>query len=83
MASRLKTLLPLWISKEKLGYVEGRKIMDIIILSHEIVHSLKYTDTPGMIIKLNFSKDFDKLSWKYMEATMQAFGFCEDLTSTL
>eukprot|EP00253_Pinus_taeda_P031999 PITA_31999 len=41
IASRLKPLLPLLISPEQSGYVEGRQITDGIILTHEIIHSLK------------------------------------------
>eukprot|EP00253_Pinus_taeda_P017696 PITA_17696 len=41
IALRLKPLLSLIISSEQSGYVEGRHIMDGIILTHEIIHSLK------------------------------------------
>jgi len=41
IASQLKPLLPLLISLEQSSYVEGRKITDGIILTHEIIHSLK------------------------------------------
>jgi len=41
IASRLKLLLPLIISLEQSGYVEGRQITDRIILTHEIIHSLR------------------------------------------
>lgn len=58
----LRPLLPLLISLEQTRYVEGWKIMDSIILVHEIIHSLKSTGTPSMLIKLNFSKAFDKLN---------------------
>jgi len=40
ITSKLKLLLPLIISPEQSGYVEGRQIMDSIILTHEIIHSL-------------------------------------------
>jgi hypothetical protein len=56
-------------------YVEGRQILDRIILSHEVVHSLKSTKSPGMLIKLDMSKDFDKLNWKYIKEFLLAFGF--------
>eukprot|EP00253_Pinus_taeda_P008343 PITA_08343 len=46
IATRLKPLLPLIISPEQSGYVEGRQIMDRIILTHEIIHSLKQTKKP-------------------------------------
>jgi hypothetical protein len=78
IALRLKPILPCIISREQLGYVEGRHIMDSVILVHEIIHSLKTTRTPGMLIKLDLSKDFDKLSWKYMHSILLAFGFSTD-----
>jgi hypothetical protein len=64
IALRLKPIIPFIISKEQSGYVEGRKIMDSVILVHEIIHSLKITRTPGMLLKIDLSKDFDKLIWK-------------------
>lgn len=63
IATRLKPLLPSFISEERIGYVEGRQILDDIIHAHEIIHSLKLTKFPGMILKLDFSKAFDKLNW--------------------
>jgi len=43
IANRLKPLLPLLISPEQSGYLEGRQILDGIILKHEIIHSLKHS----------------------------------------
>eukprot|EP00253_Pinus_taeda_P012529 PITA_12529 len=43
IANRLKLLLPLLILPEQSGYVEGRQILDGIILTHEIIHSLKHS----------------------------------------
>ena len=78
MANRLKPLLPLLISLEQLGYVEGRQILDGIIISHEVVHSLKTSKISGMILKLDLSKAFDKISWAFIKKILLAFGFCQD-----
>ena len=63
IANSLKPLLPLIISPELEGFVEGRKILDGIILVHETIHSLKNTKTLGMLPKLDLSKAYDKLNW--------------------
>jgi hypothetical protein len=75
IARRLKPILPTIISPEQSGYVEGRQILDSIILAHEVIHSLQKTKTPGMLLKLDLSKAFDKISWEYMRAILLAFGF--------
>jgi hypothetical protein len=55
--------------------MEGRQILDSVILAHEVIHSLQKTKTPGMLLKLDLSKSFDKISWEYMHAMLLAFGF--------
>jgi hypothetical protein len=49
--------------------------MDSVILVHEVIHSLKITCTLGMLLNLDLSKDFGKLSWNYMRAVLIAFDF--------
>jgi hypothetical protein len=75
IARRLKPILPSIISPEQSGYVEGRQILDSVILAHEVIHSLQKTKTPGMLLKLDLSKAFDKINWEYMRAMLLAFGF--------
>ena len=52
--------------------------MDSIILAHEVISSLKSMKTPGMLIKLDLSKVFDKASWQYLRAILNSFGFDQD-----
>lgn len=66
LANHIKFVVPLLISHQQSGYVEGIKIMDNIILSHELIHSLKSQKKPSMMIHLDMSKTFDKISWNYM-----------------
>lgn len=49
-----------------------------IILSHELIHSLKFERKPGMMMKLYMSKAFNKISWEYMKEVLVAFGFHKD-----
>jgi len=68
----------LLIAPEQSGFVEGRQILDGIILIHEVVHSLKHSNTPGMLVKLDLSKAYDKLNWDFMRSMLRAFGFCNE-----
>jgi hypothetical protein len=72
---RLKPILPFIISHEQSRYVEGRQIKDSVILSYEVIHSLKSTSILDMLIKLDLSKSFDKLSWQYMSSLLLAISF--------
>jgi hypothetical protein len=62
IASRLKPILPLIIAKEKEGFIEGRKILDGIIVSHEDIHSLKVSKKVIMMMKLDMSKAYDRMN---------------------
>lgn len=75
IANRLKPILPLIIFEEKSGYVEGRQILDNILLAQEMIHTLQSRNIPGMLIQLDLSKAFDKINWNYLEAILNAFGF--------
>eukprot|EP00253_Pinus_taeda_P018445 PITA_18445 len=76
IANRLKTILPGIISEEQSGYVEGRQIFDNILLAQEMIHSLHSRNVEGMLMQLDLSKAYDKVSWRYLEAVLKAFGFC-------
>ena len=62
ITNQIKPLLPNLVSKDQTGYVEGRKILDNIILTQELIHSLKLNHTRRMLIKLDMPKAFDNIS---------------------
>eukprot|EP00253_Pinus_taeda_P023623 PITA_23623 len=77
IANRLKMILPGIISQEQSGYVEGRQILDNILLAQEMIHSLHSRKVVGMLMQLDLSKAYDKVSWTYLEAILKAFGFSQ------
>ena len=75
IVNRLKALLPALVSEEKIGYVEGRQILNNIIQAHEVVHSLKSNKQASMIIQLDLVKSYDKVSSSYIRVVLKAYGF--------
>ena len=63
--------------------MEGKQIFDGIILVHETIHSLKATKSPGMLLKLDLSKSYDKLNWHFLEGILKAFGFADEWTNSI
>ena len=61
MENRLKPLMLGLISLEQSGFVEGRQILDGIILTQEMIHSMKQTKTTCMLIKVDLEKAYDKV----------------------
>eukprot|EP00253_Pinus_taeda_P022384 PITA_22384 len=56
IANRLKMILPSIISREQSSYVEGRQILDNILLAQEMIHSLHSRKVAGMLMQLDLSK---------------------------
>eukprot|EP00253_Pinus_taeda_P026566 PITA_26566 len=75
VAKRLKPLLPSIISPEQTGFVEGRQILDGLAVAQEMIHSLNQNKRKGMMIKLDLSKAYDCLNWRYLCAVLEAYGF--------
>ena len=75
MANMIKPLTSGLISLEKSSFIEGREILDGIILTHEMIHSLKQTKSPGMLIKVDLAKACDKVNWRFLKAMLKSFGF--------
>ena len=75
MVNRLKPILHDIISSKQTGFVKCRQILDGIITVQEAMHSLKEKKVKGMLIKLDLSKAYDRLSWSYLREILVAFGF--------
>ncbi|XP_057871389.2 uncharacterized protein LOC131077832 [Cryptomeria japonica] len=81
IAERLKPLLGALISTEQGGYVEGRQILDGVVIASEVIHSMASSKERAMFIKLDMAKAYDRVSWEFLQNILLAFGFKEEWVS--
>ncbi|KAK4381552.1 putative mitochondrial protein [Sesamum angolense] len=70
IANRLKPLLDNIISSCQAAFVPGRLITDNVLLAFEVNHYLntkKWGEKGYMALKLDISKAYDKVEWKFLE----------------
>jgi len=60
---RFQPFLDKIISPSHKGFVPGRQILDAIITTHETIHSMAKSRILGMVLKLDISKAYDRVSW--------------------
>ncbi|XP_066396066.1 uncharacterized protein [Miscanthus floridulus] len=74
---RLNRVADKVISHTQSAFVPGRYILDGVVVIHEVLHELPSTKQSGIILKLDFEKAYDKMSWRFLEEAMQKKGFNE------
>lgn len=75
LANKIKLVIPSIISEEQSAFVEGRSILDGILIANEIVDWWKKTKRRGIILKLDFEKAYDSVNWSFLLAMMKNLGF--------
>ena len=67
------------ISPSQTAFIKGRYILDGAVMLHEIVHELQTKKMEGVILKIDFEKAYDSISWDFVEEMMTSKGFCQKL----
>jgi hypothetical protein len=78
LANRLKTLLPTIVSESQSAFIPGRLITDNILVAFETLHHMQHQKTGklgSMALKLDMSKAYDRVEWRYLKGVMEKMGF--------
>lgn len=62
---RLKVVLPCIISDCQAAFVQGRQIMDAILVASLTVEDWKLNNNKGFLLKLDLEKAQDKVDWNF------------------
>jgi Reverse transcriptase (RNA-dependent DNA polymerase) len=75
LANRLATKLPSLISIKQTTFMGGRHIANNFIITRELLHHIQRGGNPTVFLKINFTKAFDSVNWKFLANVMRARGF--------
>lgn len=66
----LRKLLPQVIQEGHSAFLPSRYILDAVMVQHETITWAKESAQPLAMLKLDFSKAYDMVSWKFLYAVM-------------
>ena len=66
LANRIKRVMSLIISQAQNAFVEGRQILDIVLIANEAVDSILREKESGLLCKLDIEKAYDHISWDFL-----------------
>ena len=75
VANRIDTVIDKLIHHHQKGFLKARRISSNILKVLEIIRKTKDSDIDGLILSVDFSKCFDKISFSAIFGALQYFGF--------
>ena len=58
--------------------MQGRNILDEVVILHETVHEMHRKKLNGVILKIDFEKAYDKVKWSFLQQTLRMKGFSDE-----
>ena len=75
LANRIKSVMRLIISQSQNAFVEGRQILDAVLIANEAVDSTLRRKEKGILCKLDIEKAYDHIRWDFIQQTLERMGF--------
>ncbi|KAJ4771882.1 LINE-1 reverse transcriptase [Rhynchospora pubera] len=75
LANRLAPHIPFLIPTVQTGFVKGRLLAENFCSAREIIAEISKQNKPTFLLKLDFKKAFDSVSWPFLLQTMACRGF--------
>jgi hypothetical protein len=66
------------IRPSQTAFMQGRNILDGVVILHETVHELHRKKMNGVILKIDFEKAYDNVKWSFLQQTLRMKGFSDE-----
>lgn len=74
---RLTAVVDKVINHFQTAFIPGRNILEGVVILQEVLHDQRMSKKTGVILKLDFEKAYDKVSWNFLEEVLHRKGFPE------
>ncbi|RVW49042.1 hypothetical protein CK203_080976 [Vitis vinifera] len=78
LANRIKKVMGKVISEPQNAFVEGRQILDAVLIANEVVDSRLKSNQGGVMCKLDIEKAYDHVCWKFLLAVLKKMALGRD-----
>jgi len=76
LANRIKRVIANVIDESQSAFLSNRGLLDSVLVLNKVVDDLKKRRKSGVIVKLDFEKAYDSVSWEFLFYMMGRLGFC-------
>ena len=75
LANRIKRVLGLIISQPHNAFVQGRQILNAVLIANEVVDSILRRKEKLILCKLDIEKVYDHIRWDFLLQILERMGF--------
>lgn len=72
---RLSAVVQKIVAPTQSAFIKGRYILESVVVAHEIVHSINKSGEKGIVIKLDYEKAYDRVSWSFFFSMLESRNF--------
>uniref|UniRef100_A0A803P465 Reverse transcriptase domain-containing protein n=1 Tax=Cannabis sativa TaxID=3483 RepID=A0A803P465_CANSA len=77
LSIRLRGVLGETILETQSAFVEGRQILDSVLIANETVEDYRSRGRSGLVFKIDFEKAYDRVEWEFVDVVLGKKGFGE------
>lgn len=77
LTNRLGLLARRLVATNQSAFIKGRYILESVVVAHEVVHSIHKCKEKGVILKLDYEKAYDRVSWNFLFEVLASRGFSD------
>ncbi|GKV06257.1 hypothetical protein SLEP1_g18157 [Rubroshorea leprosula] len=75
-SGKLKKCLPLFVSNNRCAFIEGRLMVENVLLAQEVVRNYHRSNlSPRCALKIDLMKAFDLVSWDFLFKVLEALAY--------